>query len=86
MDQILLATYKRTRDGHYIFNNLPNIAYKLGWRSIEGFILYMDEEANINVEQRCNKYYIDDNTNIRIMNDFFIKEYNKQLTTFSGII
>lgn len=86
MDHILLAAYKRTRDGYYIFTNLPNIAYKLGWRSIEGFILFMNEEANINVHQYGNTYYIDETTNIRMMNEFFIKEYNKQLKKFSGII
>ena len=33
-----------------------------------------------------NTYYIDETTNIRMMNEFFIKEYNKQLKKFSGII
>lgn len=86
MEHIILAAYKRTRDGYYIFTNLPRIAKQLGWRSIEGFILFMDEEAKINVQQYGNKYYIDETTNIRMMNEFFIKEYNKQLKKFSGII
>ena len=86
MEHIILAAYKRTRDGYYIFTNLPNIAYKLGWRSIEGFMLYMEEEANIIVYQFGNKYYIDETTNIRTMNDFFIKEYNKQQSKSNSII
>ena len=88
MDSILLSTYKRTRDGDYIFTNIHNIINILQWRSIEGFIRYMEEEANIIIykDNQYNIYYINEVVNINEMNRFLKKEYNKYTSQTAGII
>jgi hypothetical protein len=86
MEHILVTVYKRTRDGFYKFTNINSIAHKLGWRSIDGFILYMEEEANIHVYERGTNYYLSEGINIREMNEFLKNEYNKNKSKSSGII
>ncbi len=86
MEHILVTVYKRTRDGFYKFTNVNSIAHKLGWRSMDGFMLYMEEEANVQVYNYGDNYYISEDVNIRAMNEFFKKEYNKNKSKLSGII
>lgn len=88
MDSILLSTYKRTRDGYYIFTNIHDIINILQWRSIEGFIRYMEEEAHVLIykDDEYNIYYINEVANINEMNTFLKKEYNKYKSRTPGII
>ena len=86
MEHILVTVYKRTRDGFYKFTNVNSIANILGWRSMDGFMLYMEEEGNINVYKNGDNYYINEDVNIRVMNEFFKKEYDKNKSKSSGII
>ncbi len=78
LSNIICHTYKRTRDDWFIFSNASQLATALGWKSIDCFLLFLEEELNIRAYYDIDnkKCYISSDTNIRNLNELVTKYYN----------
>jgi hypothetical protein len=76
IERIIQHTYKRSRDDWYIFSNAEQLAAALGWRSIDCFLLFIEEELHTEtVKDSDGKYYLSINTDIKKLNDLVTKYY-----------
>ena len=78
IQNIIRHTYKRTRDGWFIFSNAHALANALGWRSLDCFLLFIEEELNTDAyyDLDDHKCYLSADTSISALNNLIMKYYS----------
>lgn len=87
LQPILKPIYKRTYDGYYIMTNIVEIAHIFRWRSLDGFIQYLEEQYGAKIQYMNGTYLLESDISVSAFNNFLIREHFKTTTSIAaGII